>query len=77
MGVGQPSDGLEKLLAVSQRDAEFLEVGVGQLAENFLVDIVLREDVRVATEAELLQPLRYLSHRHSHQRTSSPHSEGL
>jgi hypothetical protein len=42
---------------VPERNAELLEIGFGQLRQDFRVDLVLAESRFVLAEADLLQPL--------------------
>jgi hypothetical protein len=43
--------------------AKPIKVLVGQLAENFDVDVVLRETLSVLGHTELIEPIRNLLHR--------------
>ena len=42
--------------AVAERDAEFLEVAVGEISEHIEIDLVLSKLFLVSTEAETAEP---------------------
>jgi hypothetical protein len=55
--VTQSRDRFDEALAVPERNAELLEIGFGQLRQDFRVDLVLAEGRFVLAEADPLQPL--------------------
>src|SRR6266702_243147 len=50
------------LPAMAERDPDFFEVMVGQIAQNAWINVVLGEALRVLPQAKLLEPLRNLLH---------------
>ena len=46
-------------------DAEFFQIGVGELREKSKIDVVLGKALRVLPETELLKPVSDLLHRGS------------
>ncbi len=50
------------LPAMAERDTDFFEVMVGQIAQNAWINVVLGEALRVLPQATLLEPLRNLLH---------------
>ena len=55
-GSTRRSEGPQKFLAVPEQHAEVLQIGLGEQAQRFEIDTVLREDRRVVAEAERLEP---------------------
>ena len=53
---GEARDRLEQAFAVAHRHAEFFEVAVRQVGQNFGVDFVFAEQRLVLTETEAAQP---------------------
>ena len=52
----------EYLAAMAERDADFLEVMVGQIAQYARINVVLGEALRVLPQPKDLEPLRNLLH---------------
>ena len=57
-GCPERRDGLEKLLAVAEEDAELLKVGIGQLRQDVAVDRVLAERLLVLLQLQIAEPCR-------------------
>jgi hypothetical protein len=49
-----------------ERDTKVLEMLLGQVRENALIDVILGKARRVLGHAELFEPLRNLLHRPPH-----------
>jgi hypothetical protein len=49
---------LEKLLAMAERDTQLLQIGIGEQAQGFEVDVVLGEDCTVLFQPELTQSVQ-------------------
>src|SRR5258708_1996122 len=47
---------------MAERDTNFFEVVVGQIAQNARINVVLGKALRVLPQAKLLEPLRNLLH---------------
>jgi hypothetical protein len=47
---------------MAERDSDFFEVMVGQIAQNAWINVVLGEALRLLPQAKLLEPLRNLLH---------------
>src|SRR5208337_2980782 len=54
---GETGDRPHQPLAVPQRHADLLEVGLGQVGQNVRVDLMLAEQRFVLSEADAVQPL--------------------
>jgi hypothetical protein len=50
-------DRFDEALAVPERNAELLQIGFGQLRQDFRVDLMLAEDRFVLAKADSFQPL--------------------
>jgi hypothetical protein len=48
---------------VPERDADFLQVFVGQIAENAGIDVIFGKTLRVLPEANCIEPVCNLLHR--------------
>ena len=57
LGVAQLSDGREHNLPMTERDAEFLQVGAVQVREGAKVDVILGKDLAVFAQTETVQPI--------------------
>jgi hypothetical protein len=55
-------DRLEKLLAMAERDTQLLQIGIGEQAQGFEVDVVLGEDCTVLLQSEFAQPRQQRVH---------------
>src|SRR5262245_49605697 len=44
---------------MAERDAQFLQIGLGHVGQNFEIDGVLGKDGRVLPEPDLIEPSRY------------------
>jgi hypothetical protein len=47
---------------MAERDTDFFEVMVGQIAQNVWINVVLGKALRVLPKPKLLEPLRNLLH---------------
>ena len=47
---------------MAERDTDFFEVMVGQIAQNAWINVVLGKALRVLPKSKLLEPLRNLLH---------------
>src|SRR6185436_12538519 len=53
----QIGDGLEQLLAMTQRDTQSLEIAFGEQPQDFEVNVVLDEDLRIPRQSKPVEPL--------------------
>jgi hypothetical protein len=55
-GGSQAPDGFKQAFAVTEGDAELLEIALGQLGQHLVVDLVLSDDRLAFLETEASQP---------------------
>jgi hypothetical protein len=55
--VAQLGDGCENDFAVTERDAELLQVGAVQVRQGAKVDVILGKDFGVFAQTETVQPI--------------------
>jgi hypothetical protein len=60
---GAAPDGFEQAFAMTEGDAELLEVGLGQLRQYLGVDFALAESGLILTKAKASQPTSEVHHR--------------
>src|SRR5262249_14946964 len=56
---GQRGDRPENPFSMAERDAQFLQIGLGHVGQDFEIDGVLGKDGRVLPEPDLIEPSRY------------------
>ena len=49
-------NGLEQLAPIAERDSDLFQIRVGQVREDFEINVVLTEDAGQCFETELLEP---------------------
>ena len=57
LGVAQLGDGRKHDLPVTERDTEFLQVGVVQVRQGAKVDVVFGKDLGIFAQTETVQPI--------------------
>jgi hypothetical protein len=60
--VGKLANGAQQLLTVPEREADFLQVLVGQIAENAGIDVIFGKTLRILPEANCVEPVRNRLH---------------
>jgi len=61
-------NGLEQLFSMPERDAELFEIGLGQIRNDRLVDVMFCKQGRVLAQAVLLEPFGERGARPGHRR---------
>ena len=61
-GLASRGDSLQQALAIAERDAELLEIGIGEIGEHVGADRMGSEGLGVAAESQVGEPLPDVSH---------------